>query len=52
MDFLRDECRNWYGDQRPRPAVLQKVLDAINTGPQKLPLHDTWLKRVVGMEDY
>ena len=52
MDFLRDECRTWFGDARPRPAVLQKVIEAINTGPQKLPPHDTWLKRVVGMEDF
>ena len=52
MDFLRDECSRWFGEARRRPAVLQKVLDAIKTGPNTLPRHDEWLKRVVGMEDY
>jgi len=52
MDFLRDECSDWYGAERPRPGVLQKVLDAVKTGPGKLPPHDVWLKRVVGMADY
>ena len=42
----------WYGDDRPRPAVLQKVLDAVKAGPDKLPSHDVWLKRTVGMADY
>ena len=52
MDFLRDECTRWYGEKRPRPAVLQQVVDAVKTGPSKLPPHDVWLKRVVGMADY
>ena len=52
MDFLRDECREWYGENRPRPAVHKKVLDAINAAPDKLPPHDVWLKRMVGMPDY
>ena len=52
MDFLRDECRQWYGENRPRPAVHKKVLDAINTARDKLPPHDVWLKRMVGMADY
>jgi len=52
MDFLRDECREWYGENRPRPAVLKQVLDAIATGPDKLPPHDVWLKQMVGMADY
>ncbi len=52
MDFLRDECRERYGENRPRPAVLKEVLDAIKAGPDKLPAHDDWLKRMVGMADY
>ena len=52
MDFLRDECREWYGEHRPRPSVHQKVLDAVNTARDKLPPHDVWLKRMVGMKDY
>ncbi len=52
MDFLRDECNEWYGEQRPRPAVHKKVLDAINAARGNLPPHDVWLKRMVGMPDY
>ena len=52
MDFLRDECREWYGEDRPRPAIHKKVLDAVNTAQDKLPPHDVWLKRMVGMADY
>ena len=52
MDFLRDECREWYGENRPRPRVLKKVRNAIETAPAKLPPHDVWLKHMVGMEDY
>ncbi len=52
MDFLRDECNEWYGEQRPRPAVHKKVLDAIDVARNKLPPHDVWLKRMVGMADY
>ncbi len=52
MDFLRDECREWYGDNRPRPAVHKQVLDAINSAQEQLPPHDVWLKRMAGMPDY
>ena len=52
MDFLRDECREWYGENRPRPAVHKKVLEAIDAAPGKLPPHDVWLQRMVGMADY
>lgn len=52
MDFLRDECRAWYGENRQRPGVLRKVQSAIGAAPAKLPPHDVWLKRMVGMADY
>jgi len=52
MDFLRDECREWYGENRPRPAIHKQVLDSVNTAQDKLPPHDVWLKRVAGMPDY
>jgi tryptophan halogenase len=52
MDFLRDECRERYGENRPRPAVLKQVLNAIKAGPDKLPPHDVWLQRMAGMADY
>ena len=52
MDSLRDECRAWYGENRPRSGVLKKVRSAIDAAPGKLPPHDVWLKRMVGMADY
>jgi tryptophan halogenase len=52
MDFLRDECNEWYGDRRPRPAIHNKVLEAVDSAQDKLPPHDVWLKRMVGMTDY
>lgn len=52
MDFLRSECDAWFGARRPRPAVLKKVLTALKSGPAKLPSHELWLQRALGMEDY
>ncbi len=52
MDFLRDECDVWFGKNRPRPAVHKQVLDSIQTAQEKLPPHEVWLQRVVGMPDY
>jgi len=52
MDFLRDECREWYGEIRPSPLVRRKVGAAIEAARTKLPAHDVWLKRMVGMADY
>ena len=52
MDFLRDECREWYGENRPRPAIHKQVLDSVNSAQDKLPPHDVWLKQVAGMPDY
>jgi tryptophan halogenase len=52
MDFLRDECDEWFGKNRPRPAVHSQVLDAIDNAQKKLPLHDVWLRRVAGMASW
>ena len=52
MDFLRDECRERYGQNQPRPAILKQVLDAVNAAPSKLPPHDVWLKRMIGMANF
>ncbi len=52
MDFLRDECRDWYGENLPRSGVLKRVRNAIEAAPGKLPPHDVWLKHMVGMADY
>ncbi|MCY4563479.1 MAG: tryptophan 7-halogenase [Gammaproteobacteria bacterium] len=52
MDFLSDECDRWFGRSRPRPAIHRQVIDGIQTAQDKLPPHDVWLKRMVGMPDY
>jgi len=52
MDFLRDECLEWFGDKRPRPGVLKKVHATVTQAPARLPPHDVWLKRMAGMADY
>ena len=52
MDYLRDECDAWFSRSRPRPAIHKKVIDGIRTAQEKLPPHDVWLKRMVGMPDY
>ncbi len=52
MDFLHEECKEWFGENRPRPEIHQKVLDSVNTARDKLPPHDVWLRRMVAMPDY
>jgi tryptophan halogenase len=52
MDFLREECDQWFGAKRPASQVPKKIADRLNVAPQKLPPHDLWLKRVIGMPDY
>jgi len=52
MDFLREESREWFGENRPRPKMLKQVHDAINGAQGKHPPHDVWLKHMVGMPDY
>jgi len=52
MDFLGDECREWYGVDRPPTRVLKRVIDKLRQAPEKLPPHDVWLQRVLGMSRY
>lgn len=52
MDFLRDECEQWFGSDRPTPQVPKGILDKLHAAPHKLPPHDVWLKQVAGMPDY
>lgn len=52
MDFLRGECDEMFGKNRPRPTTLKSVHDAIKGVPGKHPPHDVWLRRIVGMADY
>ncbi len=52
MDFLRDECVEWFGRDRPRTRVPAYVLEHLKAAAHELPPHDVWLKRVLGMPDY
>ena len=52
MDFLDKECDDWYGKQRPDPGVLRHVVEKLKLAQQKLPPHDVWLHRVLGMPIY
>lgn len=52
MDFLREECDEWFGKERPDPQVLAHVVERLNMARSKLPPHDVWLKQAFGMPDY
>jgi tryptophan halogenase len=52
MDFLKDECTEWYGEDRPPTNVAEMITRRLDVAPQKLPPHDLWLQRVVGMPAY
>jgi len=52
MDFMNEECRELYGDDRPPSAVHRQIVERLTMAPRKLPPHDIWLKRVLGMPDY
>lgn len=52
MDFLRAECDRWFGVQRPATQPSPGIAKRVSVAPQKLPSHDVWLQRVVGMQQY
>lgn len=52
MDFLAAECDAWFGKERPKPRMLKKIIEILTAAPRTLPLHDEWLKRVLGMPNY
>jgi tryptophan halogenase len=52
MQFLDKECDEWFGTDRPRTRIMKAIVDVLSLAPQKLPLHDAWLKRVLGMKEY
>jgi tryptophan halogenase len=52
MDFMADEYRERYGNDRPKPQIAQPVIHRLQAAPSKLPPHDMWLQRVIGMESY
>jgi len=52
MDFLRDECDEWFGKDRPPSRVPPSIQKRLQMAPQNLPPHDVWLKQVLGMQDF
>ena len=52
MDFLREQCDEWYGERRPKPRVSRRILDVVTRAKRQLPPHDQWLINVLGMRDY
>lgn len=52
MDFMAEEYRERYGNDRPKPRITQPVVDRLQAALSKLPPHDIWLQRIVGMESY
>ena len=49
MDFLRDECDEWFGPVRSPSLIAAPIRDRLAMAPQKLPPHALWLQRAVGM---
>ena len=52
MDFLRTECDQWFGTDRPASQVPKGIMSRLQVAPQKLAPHDVWLKQIAGMPDY
>jgi len=52
MDFLREECSQWYGEDRPPTEVAEIIASRLRQAPQKLPPHEMWLQRAIGMPVY
>ena len=52
MDFLREECDEWFGKLRPPSLIAAPILDRLAMAPQKLPPHALWLQRAVGMRPW
>lgn len=52
MDFLKDECDQWFGEGRPPSRVPPGIMRRLQMAPQNLPPHDEWLRKVVGMQDF
>ena len=52
MDFLSDECKQWYGNDRPPSQVLTPVANRVEHARGTFPRHDEWLRKVCGMPEY
>ena len=52
MQFLADECNDWFGTRRPPTRVPNYIIDDLKRAPGTLPPHEVWLKNAIGMPDY
>ena len=52
MQFLADECNDWFGTSRPPTQVPQYIMRDLQRAPATLPPHDIFLQRVAGMPAY
>ena len=52
MDFLAEECDEWFGKNRPVTPVPGFIIEHLQRAQQAFPPHDAWLRQVVGMADY
>jgi tryptophan halogenase len=52
MDFLRDECGQWFGKDRPPSRISPQIVERMEAAALQLPEHDKWLQQFVGMADY
>lgn len=52
MDFLREECDAWFGSERPATQVPPLITSRAQGAPLKLPKHDAWLQKVLGMRHF
>jgi tryptophan halogenase len=52
MEFLAEDCDQWFGTHRPDTRVPKYVMDRLAEAPHTLPPHDVWLQRVLGMPAY
>ena len=52
MEFQKQECRQRFGDNLPKPTVFKAVLERLQEAQRKLPPHADWLQANVGMQKY
>jgi tryptophan halogenase len=52
MHFLREQSRQWFGDDRPALKVHPYILQRLQAANRLLPPHHIWLQRFVGMQQF
>ena len=52
MNYLVDEYRDTSGQPLGLPPMPRDILTRLQTAPQKLPPHEIWLQKVLGMKQY